>query len=168
MLTDKQRRAIESEYIGMKVKYRSGSGKEWDAIITNIPENPEHACTTRPTVSLIFKNERGKYVKKRRVLPIGASTLKTQVWIYTEGKHDWKDGKFVVDEEELNMLTTEQKRAIVNYIIRWSTKDVFESLPELSETSEDENWDKLWEEVSKFLNKCSDVLNKWVSKEVRT
>ncbi len=90
---------FESEYVGMKVKYRSESGREWDAIITAIPEKPEHACTDRPTVSLIFQNERGKYIKKEHVLPIEASTLKRQVWIYTEGKHVWKDGMFV-DEDE--------------------------------------------------------------------
>ena len=89
--------SLESEYCGMKVRYRSESGREWDAIITAIPDRPECACD-RPIVNLIFENERGKYIKKERVLPIEASTIKRQVWIYTEGKHVWKDGMFVTDD----------------------------------------------------------------------
>lgn len=84
-------------YVGMKVIYRSGSGREYEAIITRIPVRPENS-SEYPTVSLIYKDIRGKWKKKERILPYDASTLKTQVWKYAEGKHAWKDGLFV-DED---------------------------------------------------------------------
>lgn len=83
------------QYVGMKVIYRSGSGKEYDAIITAIPPRPETA-SKYPIVSLIFKDIRGKWKKKERVLPY-SEYFTTQVWKYTEGKHTWKDGLFVDD-----------------------------------------------------------------------
>jgi hypothetical protein len=87
-----------NEYIGMKVIYRSGSSKEYEAIITAIPDRPD-CCSKYPIVSLIFKDIRGKWKKKERVLPSDASTLQQQVWKYTEGKHAWKDGLFVFEDE---------------------------------------------------------------------
>lgn len=80
--------------IGMKVIYRSASGKEYKAIITRISD------TNPSTVSLIFENNRKKYIKKDRVLHIEESTTKTKVWIYDQGKYAWKDGKFIDEEEE--------------------------------------------------------------------
>lgn len=85
---------IFKDFIGMKVIYRSGSNKEYEAIITAIPEKPENR-TEYPTVSLYFFNNRGKAVRKERVLPIGAGNSKTQVWIYKEGKYLIKNGVFV-------------------------------------------------------------------------
>lgn len=85
------------DYVGMKIKYRSGSNKEYDAIITAIPDRPDNV-TQHPTVSLIFENNRGKWIKKERVLPLGAGSSTVQVWLYTEGKHLWKNGLFVFDD----------------------------------------------------------------------
>lgn len=89
---------VDESYLGMKVIYRSGSGKEYEAIITNISDPSGTPASKYPIVSLIFKDVRGKWKKKERVLPYDASILKTQVWKYTEGKHVWKDGLFVVED----------------------------------------------------------------------
>ena len=54
--------------IGKKVKYWSRSGKVYEALITDLPINPYHK-NCLPTVSLEFRDERGKLVRKDRVLP---------------------------------------------------------------------------------------------------
>lgn len=66
--------------VGTTVLYVSSSGKEYEATVVGIPENPGHACCSDPTVSLEFKDERGKRVYKARVLPLEASSIKRQVW----------------------------------------------------------------------------------------
>ena len=55
--------------IGDQVIYVSRSGKKYVATVTGIPENPWHAYTPLPTVSLSFRNERNKLVRKTRVIP---------------------------------------------------------------------------------------------------
>jgi len=59
--------------IGKTVTYVSGSGKRWTAVITAIPENAYHAEGSGygglPTVSLEFRNERGKLIRRPAVLP---------------------------------------------------------------------------------------------------
>lgn len=92
------------ELVGREVKYRSGSGKEYVAIVTHIPEKPEHGYIDLPSVSLMFKDVRGKYIKKSRVIPKDKEGFfTTQVWWpFPEGKQLWQkreDGKtyFVID-----------------------------------------------------------------------
>lgn len=85
------------DYKGMYVTYRSRSGREYKAIITRIPENPTNS-SIYPTVTLMFNDIRGKYVIKERVLPFDAATDKRKVWIYTEGKYAWKNGRFVEED----------------------------------------------------------------------
>lgn len=65
---------------GTAVCYVSGSGKTYDATVTAVPENPWHASCPEPTVSLEFRDERGKLVRRERVLPEGASHNRRQVW----------------------------------------------------------------------------------------
>lgn len=55
--------------VGEAVTYISASGRQWKAVVTTIPENPWHGFTDLPTVSLQFRNERNKLVRKVRVLP---------------------------------------------------------------------------------------------------
>jgi len=60
----------ELNLIGKEVQYKSRSGKGYKAVITNIPVNPWHGeKVSLPTVSLEFRDERGKLVRKERVLP---------------------------------------------------------------------------------------------------
>lgn len=66
--------------IGASVVYVSGSGKTYDAKVTEIPENPWHASCPEPTVSLEFRDERGKLVRIERVLPEEVASRKRQVW----------------------------------------------------------------------------------------
>lgn len=71
--------------VGMKVVYRSRSGREYQATITEIPENPWHGYTDRPTVALEFRDQRGKLIRKPRVLPRQDPYHRTMVW-YEEVK----------------------------------------------------------------------------------
>lgn len=57
------------ELIGKRVIYTSGSGKEYEAFVTMIPSRPEHAYSPLPTVSLEFRDNRNKLVRKERVIP---------------------------------------------------------------------------------------------------
>ena len=66
--------------IGKKVSYTSGSGKVYEATVTAIPDNPGHGCTSELTVSLEFRDERGKLVRKSRVLPRHDSWTRRQTW----------------------------------------------------------------------------------------
>lgn len=68
------------ELVGKEIVYISRSGRKYDAVITAIPENPGHACCDLPTVSLEFRDERGKLVRKGRVLPVAASSFGTKAW----------------------------------------------------------------------------------------
>lgn len=95
--TTPELKLLKSKYEGMKVIYRSGSGKEYEAIITRIPDRYETSCE-HPIVTLLFDNNRNKAVTKERVLPIDAASIKRQVWIYAEGKYAWKDGLFVEED----------------------------------------------------------------------
>lgn len=81
---------MDTDLCGMKVIYRSRSGKEYEAIITKVD-------TESSEVSLIFQDNRGKYMKKEKVKKVSEED-KVKVWIYSEGKYAWKDGMFV-DEE---------------------------------------------------------------------
>ncbi len=95
------------KWIGREVDYISGSGRHYVAIVTSIPENPDHYYTDLPTVNLIFENadRPGKYIKKRRVLPrvIDNAVL---TWAPLEGgKQLWEkreDGKTYFTEEGLD------------------------------------------------------------------
>ncbi len=66
--------------VGTTVLYVSSSGKEYEAKVVGIPQNPKHACCPDPTVSLEFRDEIGRLVHKARVLPLEASIGKRQVW----------------------------------------------------------------------------------------
>lgn len=66
--------------LGATVLYVSDSGKEYEAMVIGIPENPDHAGTPDPTLSLEFLDELGKAVRKERVLPEAAAQVKRQVW----------------------------------------------------------------------------------------
>lgn len=62
-----------SEWLGAVVTYVSQTGKEWDAIITSTHENgyKNPNGKTLPMACLEFRNERGKIVRKHKVLPWG-------------------------------------------------------------------------------------------------
>ena len=75
---------MSTSLVGRNVLYVSGSGKVYGAIVVGIPENPGHACVPDPTVSLEFRDERGKLIRKERVLPEGASNRKRQIWKHTK------------------------------------------------------------------------------------
>jgi len=68
------------DLVGTAVVYVSASGKEYEATVTGIPENPGHAGTAEPTVSLEFRDERGKLVRKKRVIPTGVGRITRMVW----------------------------------------------------------------------------------------
>lgn len=55
--------------VGATVIYVSMSGRAYDALVEALPENPWHAWTTLPTVTLSFRDERRKLVRKSRVMP---------------------------------------------------------------------------------------------------
>jgi len=62
------------------VWYISSSGNKYRAIITGVPNNPKHEGTDLLTLSLEFRDVRGKLVRKERVLPECVSNIKEQVW----------------------------------------------------------------------------------------
>jgi len=69
--------------IGKHVIYVSASKKEYVAKIVAIPPNPGHKYTCFPTVSLEFRDERGKLVRKERVVPEYAENplyTDNQIW----------------------------------------------------------------------------------------
>lgn len=57
------------EFIGKEVVYTSASFKKYKAIIVGISDNPKNEYTDLPTVSLEFRDEKNKLVKKNRVIP---------------------------------------------------------------------------------------------------
>lgn len=65
---------------GDKVEYISDSGKSYEATVIGIPENPWHLCTPLPTLSISFRDETGRLIRKDRVLPISASTHNRKVY----------------------------------------------------------------------------------------
>jgi hypothetical protein len=71
---------MSASLVGSNVLYVSGSGKVYEATVVGIPENPGHACSPDPTVSLEFRDERGKLIRIARVLPKEASNTKRQIW----------------------------------------------------------------------------------------
>jgi hypothetical protein len=70
-----------NDLIGLKVIYTSASNREYEATIYGLPTNPYHAEGRLPTVSLEFRDERGKLKKFERCLHVGNCSLgKTQKW----------------------------------------------------------------------------------------
>jgi hypothetical protein len=69
-----------SNWIGEDVLYYSHSCKKYAATITDVPDNPWHLDSDKPTVSLSFRDERGKLITIDRVLPRDASFTKGQSW----------------------------------------------------------------------------------------
>jgi len=67
--------------VGKDVTYVSRAGRKYKATITGIPENPFHGDTDKPTVSLEFRDDRGKLVRKNRVLPGDDDRFIRCVWI---------------------------------------------------------------------------------------
>lgn len=67
------------ELVGKEVVYVSGSGREYKSVITAIPSRPMHGKHHLPTVSLEFRDERNKLVRKERVLPDGIG-YKRKIW----------------------------------------------------------------------------------------
>jgi hypothetical protein len=57
------------ELVGTTVRYISESGKTYNALVTAIPKNPGHGPGRLPTISLEFRDERNKLVRKQRVTP---------------------------------------------------------------------------------------------------
>jgi hypothetical protein len=55
--------------VGTTVVYVSTSGHAYDAFVEALPENPWHAWTKLPTITLTFRDERGKLVRRSRVTP---------------------------------------------------------------------------------------------------
>ena len=76
------------EFVGKEIIYCSGSGNEYSATITNIPINPGYKGSCLPTVSLAFRDERGKLIRKSRVLPRQVSTTKRQTWKFKNTEDD--------------------------------------------------------------------------------
>lgn len=74
-----ERKKFES-LIGRIVIYTSLSGKDYSAKIYDIPEYPSLGNTYEPIVSLEFRDERNKLVRKERVLPKDGSSYTTTVW----------------------------------------------------------------------------------------
>jgi len=69
-----------NDLIGLKVIYTSISNREYEATIYNLPEKPYHAEDRLPTVSLEFRDERGKLKKRERVLHVDSGLGRTQTW----------------------------------------------------------------------------------------
>ena len=67
---------------GTRVLYVSSSGRRYDAVVDAIPENPWHEYTKLPTVALSFRNERGKLVRKARVLPSELPEPRPERWSF--------------------------------------------------------------------------------------
>jgi dsDNA-specific endonuclease/ATPase MutS2 len=65
---------------GDEVEYISGSGKSYVATVVEIPENAWHLSTNLPTLHLTFRDETGRLVRKKRVLPISASLYNRKVY----------------------------------------------------------------------------------------
>jgi hypothetical protein len=65
---------------GDKVEYISGTGKSYIATVVEIPENPWHLSTPLPTLSLTFRDETGRLIRKERVLPISVSAYNRKVY----------------------------------------------------------------------------------------
>ena len=71
---------LEAKWVGKEITYTSGSGKRYKATIDAIPQRPDHKYTDLPTVSLSFRDERNKLIRKERVIPADTSMRGTQVW----------------------------------------------------------------------------------------
>lgn len=54
---------------GSIVTYTSKKNHRYEALVTDWPQNPDHRYSPYPTVSLVFRNEIGKAVRKSRVTP---------------------------------------------------------------------------------------------------
>lgn len=71
---------------GERIIYISESGREWSAVATathdNGYKNPNGK--TLPLVDLEFRNERGKLVRKHKVLPFGWAYWCTQQNFYSQ------------------------------------------------------------------------------------
>ena len=65
---------------GDRVEYISGSGKVYEATVVEIPENAWHLCTNLPTLSITFRDETGRLIRKKRVSPISASCSNRKVY----------------------------------------------------------------------------------------
>jgi len=65
---------------GDKVEYISASGRVYEATVIGIPKNPWNLCTPLPTLSLTFKDETDKLIRKDRVLPMSASSYNYDVY----------------------------------------------------------------------------------------
>ena len=84
------------EWLGAVVTYVSETGREWDATITSTHENGYNdnpKSNQLPLVCLEFRNERGKIVRKHRVLPWGWAYWcdphnYTQVWKPKSGRSE--------------------------------------------------------------------------------
>ncbi len=70
------------------------------------------------------------------------------------------------------MLTKEQKRDIISFISTFSTKPIFECVNsvgdaynELDYEPDDDCRDKLWDEVTEFLDDCGSALEDWFENE---
>lgn len=70
---------MSAKWIGKCVTYVSRSGHEYKATVTAIPIHPKHGYIDFPTVSLEFRNQRGKLVRKPSVLPHHDNTIRC-VW----------------------------------------------------------------------------------------
>jgi hypothetical protein len=80
MVSEEAERAIHEAWEGVDVEYVSESGRRYRATVELIPVNPGHEGTRLPTVSLSFRNDQGKLVRKARVLPAGVCSKDRQVW----------------------------------------------------------------------------------------
>lgn len=75
------------DLIGLTVIYTSGSSREYEAKIYALPKNPYHEGQL-PTVSLEYRDERGKLKKRERCLHIGIGLGKTQTWKFKKAELD--------------------------------------------------------------------------------
>lgn len=64
---------------GERVQYVSGSGRVYDAEVTGVPREGQNP-NTKPTIALTFRDERGKLVRKPRVLHASVAFSGRKVW----------------------------------------------------------------------------------------
>jgi hypothetical protein len=72
--------------VGSNVVYLSESGREWPAVVTAIHPNGHKnpKGVTLPCVSLEFRNERNRLVRKKEVLPFGWAYWCSQTNFYRQ------------------------------------------------------------------------------------
>lgn len=77
-----------NDLIGLEVIYTSLSNRDYDAVIYALPKYPYHGEGQLPTVSLEYRDERGKLKRRERCLHVECCSGKTQKWKFKKGRVD--------------------------------------------------------------------------------